>query len=131
MLIYLIDDDFISLFLTEQILLTEGLAADIVPFDSAPAALAALLPRLGTCVPQVILLDLNMPVMDGWAFLQALEPHAAALQGRCRVYVLTSSLAHADTARARAHPLVAGIFHKPFDGDAVRAILAEATEQEG
>ena len=66
-----------------------------------------------------------MPVMDGWQFLDTLTPYAPALEGRCRIYLLTSSLALADTARASSHALAAGIIHKPLDDDEVKIILRE------
>jgi len=124
MLIYLIDEDPISLFLTEHVLRAEDFVQDIHQFTAAEEALAYLLPRLATAVPHIIFLDLNMPVMDGWGFLAALTPYEAALQGRCRIYLLTSSLALADTAKAQNYALVAGIIHKPLEEEEVKATLA-------
>ncbi len=124
MLIYLIDDDTISLYLTEQVLRIEGFATDIRTFVAAGEALNLLVSRLPAELPEVIFLDLNMPVMDGWGFLKALGPYAPALHGRCRIYILTSSLAPADTARARDCALVSGIIHKPLDEEEIRAIRA-------
>ncbi len=126
MLIYLVDDDFISLFLTEQVIRIEKFADNVRAFGSGEAALAALLLRLETEVPDVIFLDLNMPVMSGWDFLDALAPHLARLQGRCAIYLLTSSLALADTAKAKEYALVANIIHKPLDEEDLRAIQAQA-----
>lgn len=125
MLTYLIDDDNISLYLTEQVLRMEDFATDIRTFLAAEEALAVLVAGLPAELPAVIFLDLNMPVMDGWGFLDALGPHAPALHGRCRIYILTSSLAPADTAKAQGCALVAGIIHKPLDEDEVRAIRAQ------
>ena len=123
MLTYLIDDDLISLFVTEQVLRTEGLMPDVQSFTSAEEALAHLLPRLSTAPPQLILLDLNMPVMDGWGFLEALESHQAALQG-CFIYLLTSSLAPADTIRAKEYSYLVNIIHKPINEYDVKVIQA-------
>ena len=126
---YLIDDDPISLFLTTQVLHLEGAASNLRTFSGAAAALAYLLPRLAAEVPAVIFLDLNMPELTGWDFLDALAPHAPALADRCRIYLLTSSLAQADTARTSAYALVSGIIHKPLDAEGVQAIWASMQEQ--
>ncbi|OGX91618.1 response regulator [Hymenobacter coccineus] len=126
---YLIDDDPIALFLTTQVLRLEGADSHLRTFPGAAAALAYLLPRLATEVPALIFLDLNMPELTGWDFLDALAPHAPALAGRCRIYLLTSSLAPADTASAGAYPLVSGIIHKPLDQDEAEAIWANIPGQ--
>jgi CheY-like chemotaxis protein len=122
--IYLIDDDPISLFLTTQVLHLEWAGLNLHTFPDAVAALAYLLPRLAAEVPGIIFLDLNMPELTGWDFLDALAPHMPALAGRCRIYLLTSSLAQGDTARAAAYALVSGIIHKPLDHEEVQAIWA-------
>lgn len=130
---YLIDDDSISLYLAEQVLRLADFTADIRPFPTAEAALSSLVGHLPTQVPRVIFLDLNMPTMSGWDFLQALEPYAAALRGRCHIYVLTSSLVLADTAQAQDYTLVSGVLYKPLDVvelQAIKALLQETSEEE-
>ncbi len=123
MVAYIIDDDEVSIFLTEQVLLLEDLVTEVFSFTTAETALNFLLTRLPTAPPQLILLDLNMPVLDGWGFLVALEPHQAALGG-CLIYLLTSSLAPVDIARTTEYALVGGIIHKPIREDDVSAIKA-------
>lgn len=125
MLTYLIDDDVVSLFVAEQTLRLEGFTDPIHLFTSSEDAWAYLQPRLLTEPPKYIFLDLNMPIMNGWDFLDVLAPHAAALEGWCQIYLLTSSLALADTDKAKDHALVQGIIHKPLDEDAIRAVVLE------
>ena len=119
----LIDDDPISTYLTERVLQHEGLSDTAASFHSPAEALAFLLKQIPDgLVPQVILLDLNMPLTSGWDFLDILQRHEVQLQDQCIVYLLTSSVAPADEARAKAYPLVAGLLHKPLDKGKIQQI---------
>lgn len=125
MLIYLIDDDAVSLFLTDQILRLGGVRGAVLTFENSEKALRHLLAGLAAEEhPQLIFLDLNMPVVDGWDFLDALAPHAAQLRHRCAIYLLTSSLALADTSKARLYPLVQGVIHKPLNAEHIADVMA-------
>ena len=119
----LIDDDPVTTFLTERLLWQEGLSDTAASFQSPTEALAFLLRQIPVgLVPQVILLDLNMPLVSGWDFLDVLRRHEVQLQGQCMVYLLTSSVAPADEARAKTYPLVAGLLRKPLNKHHIQQI---------
>jgi CheY-like chemotaxis protein len=124
----LIDDDFISVFLTEKLLRREGFSDTISSFQSPQDALLFVQQTIPEHVPEVILLDLNMPIMSGWDFLDALKPYKDQLIGHCSIYILTSSLAPSDKDKAKEYGFVAGVIHKPLDGEKVHAIITEVTE---
>jgi CheY-like chemotaxis protein len=127
---YLIDDDDLAIYLTEQLLRTEGFSNCICTFQSAQEALEKLVGR-GQAVPQVVFLDLNMPLMDGWQFLDALAPYQEMLRGTCHIYILTSSLALKDLEKSKEYELVAGLIHKPLDSEEIRAIQSQFGDDAG
>lgn len=125
----LIDDDFISVFLTEKLLRREEFSEQITSFQSPQQALEHVQQAIPDNVPDIILLDLNMPLMSGWDFLEAIRPQEAQLAGRCLIYILTSSLAPTDKIKAKEYGgLVAGVINKPLDRAKVHAIRAQVTE---
>jgi len=121
--IFIIDDDEVSSFLTEATLAEEAFAQAYECYHNGKEALEALLPLLqgqpAAPLPDLILLDLNMPVISGWGFLEALAPYAAQLQGRCLIYILTSSVDEEEVKRANENELVAGFLHKPLIEDSI------------
>ncbi|MBF9255805.1 response regulator [Pontibacter sp. 172403-2] len=122
--IAIIDDDPISIFLTEMSLEKEGVWAKLKSFMSAEEALQVLEAHSLNDLPDVILLDLNMPIINGWQFLEIFQHlPAAKLQGKCAVYILTSSLDTADTVKAGENALVKGIIHKPITPEDIGVIL--------
>ncbi|KAA9339364.1 response regulator [Hymenobacter busanensis] len=126
---FLIDDDNLGNYLTEQLLRIEGFSNTIQTFESAQEALETL-QQCATETPAVIFLDLNMPIMNGWQFLDALVPYESRLRGRCRIFVLTSSLALADMEKAKTYDLVAGLIHKPIDSEEIQAIRSQLEDED-
>jgi CheY-like chemotaxis protein len=122
---YLIDDDNLALFLARHLLQAESFASSICAFQSAEEALAALLADRQEALPEIIFLDLNMPLMNGWQFLEALAPYEHELRGRCYIYILTSSLALCDLEKSTHYQLVEGLIHKPLDRGELLAIRAK------
>jgi len=126
---YIIDDEEISLYLTRFMLVEENFSDDITSFLSAEEALEVLLPDLATTIPQVIFLDLNMPGMNGWEFLDALTPYKEQLLGRCQIYVLTSSLDLNDMAKSKKYELICGFIHKAIGQADIKEILTHLQKQ--
>ncbi|HEY1024583.1 MAG TPA: response regulator [Sphingobacteriaceae bacterium] len=71
-------------------------------------------------LPDVILLDLNMPVVDGWDFLDAFEDINKNLQKQIRIYIVTSSVDEKDKVRSQTYSTVSGFISKPLSPDIIR-----------
>lgn len=121
--IFLIDDDHLSLFLVKYTLDLEDTTHTVETFMLGTEALDALCERNAASVPGMIFLDLNMPFMDGWSFLDALEPLRTKLTNRCKIYILTSSLDKADADRVKEYPIVSGLLHKPITSEYIQLIF--------
>ncbi|MBC5772683.1 response regulator [Pontibacter sp. KCTC 32443] len=119
---FIIDDDEISIFLTSVMLETELFARHIESFDNAKDALIQLRNSNNELLPQVIFLDLNMPVLSGWEFLDALTENEERYKDKCSVFILTSSVDEQEKELAKQYRLVTGFLQKPLDERAIRRI---------
>ncbi len=122
MRIFVIDDDPISLFLTKSLLDMAGFW-NIETFLNAEDALGALFSATESTFPDIMLLDLNMPVMDGWEFLEALTPFCKTLKNKCCIYIVTSSQDPADIEKAEEYFMVHGLIHKPLTEEKIKEKL--------
>ena len=119
----LIDDEPITLFVTKQIFKLEGLLDKLIAFDDPEEAIKFIQRQISSGkVPKVILLDLNMPLISGWDFLDALESYSEQLKANCLIYLLTSSLDPSDLERASEHPQVTELIQKPLDRQKIRKL---------
>ncbi|MCU0383147.1 MAG: response regulator, partial [Cyclobacteriaceae bacterium] len=70
---FLVDDNEIDLFIQKRFLEVFQFTNDIVPFSSAKEAIASIQALHPDKQPVLVFLDLNMPDMDGFGFLEALS----------------------------------------------------------
>ena len=82
-------------------------------FSQAELAIKAISENAN--LPDYIFLDINMPVMDGWEFMDELSKMATAKLNNLHIYILTSSLDPSDYSKAELSPLIQGFISKPLE----------------
>src|SRR5579862_1793576 len=107
----LIDDNYIDNFVTRKILEGGNFAEVIVVVRSATEAISAL--RDGTVKPDVIFLDVRMPVMSGFEFLDEYDKINID-KNNIKIFMLSSSLDPLDMRRSTDNKYITQFIHKPL-----------------
>ncbi len=110
--VMLIDDDPVSNKISQLFLRKHRWTAQVVTFEDGQQALHAL--RTAQAAPDVILLDVGMPVYDGWDFLEEYEKLPRETTGRCLLYLLSSSINPPDIQKAGNYRTVKAYLTKPL-----------------
>jgi CheY-like chemotaxis protein len=117
--VMLIDDSDIDNYVNEKVLRNNKIGEIIVTKKSAEEALEYLgeLKNSPEEFPDIIFLDIRMPVMDGFGFLERFDLLPENVKKKCKIFMLSSSNDPADVERANKNPYVIKYFTKPLKDD--------------
>ena len=114
--IILVDDNEIDLLLHEKLITLQQISRTVISFTSANKALEFLSSNISLhrIPPTIILLDIQMPEMDGFEFLTAFDSYPSKIKSQCYIVMVSSSLDYGDINRTNANPLVIKLLKKPL-----------------
>jgi len=123
--ICIIDDDLVSQFATVYCIEQTGLKCHIKTCDSAAEGLQLFtdLIKSQKPLPEILFLDLGMPEMDGWDFLEALKKLDGDWE-KIDIYILSAFANSKDREKAKSHPGICGHFDKPLSKSVLEKIFA-------
>jgi two-component system chemotaxis response regulator CheY len=114
--IAVVDDDTVYQFTASRTLKATKLTDQILQFPNGQEALEFLSNNSSDAakLPDIIFLDINMPVTDGWMFLDEFKKRKDEFAKNMRIYMVSSSIDPRDLNRARANPEVSDYVEKPI-----------------
>ncbi len=126
--IFVIDDDPISIFLVETILQDMNISDCILSATNGLEALEVIEERCSDDAtngcPELILLDINMPIMDGFEFMDKFQKLPYPHLDKAKVIILTSSSNLQDVEKSK-HFSIYGYMIKPLTKDKLGTLLEE------
>lgn len=123
--VILVEDDMIQVFLTSKFIERTGLVNKVTTFGNGKEAFEAMKDRSenGQPFPDIILLDINMPIWDGWEFYDAFIQLPDSK--KVLMYILTSSVSEFDLNKAKDAGLAEKYLSKPMSYDTLNALLTD------
>ena len=118
--ILLVDDDMSTNYYHRIILEESGLVKEIIDCLTADDAIANL--RSSAVPPDIIFLDINMPMKNGWDFLEEYRELPARLKAK-QIIILSTTRIPADLERAKSSPLVSRFYLKPLSIEKLKLLI--------
>ncbi|HEX7756504.1 MAG TPA: response regulator [Niabella sp.] len=115
--IFIVDDDSIHRLLMSKLFARQGKEYKLDFFENGQKALTALESAIASpshTIPDIILLDIEMPVMNGWQFMNEYQLLPPEIKDRISVYMVSSSFTDEDQERVKSYPEIVDYIVKPL-----------------
>jgi len=120
----IIDDDTVYVNLVKKLIQLKKLCENILVFKNGKEAIEFF--KDSESLPDLILLDLNMPIMNGWEFLEEFKPINKELGKVSSLYVVSSSIDPVDSEKAKSIECVRDYISKPISMQSFEQIFSVA-----
>ncbi len=122
----LVDDDEINNFISVKLIKKTLLNTEICTCLNGKFAIDQLIEIKSNDpdqLPDYILLDINMPIMNGWEFLDEYIKQDIEMSGKVKIYIISSSVFNNDINKAKSYSLVKDFISKPLSVDKIKEVL--------
>lgn len=121
-LVMLVDDDEATNFYNRIMVEESTITNKIIVHDHANAALIDLKSKLSdsNIHSAILFLDLNMPLMNGWQFLEEVASFSDVQKNKLKIVMVSASEYPKDLEKMSNHPLIAAHMPKPLESEKIR-----------
>ena len=125
--VMLVDDDDVTLMICKLRIKKAQFCEEIVSFENGMTAIGFFENQLSLSTenrihPELIFLDINMPVMNGWEFIESFEEKYLSYFPTTKIIILSSSVDPKDEEKAKANKRILGFLTKPLTDENLKAI---------
>lgn len=124
--VMIIDDNTIDLYISSRLIIKNNFGEKVLEYSDATEALKYLQVNQDniSALPQIIFVDIYMPLMSGFEFLEGYDKLPADLKNYCKAYIISSTIDDDDILRARTDKNIVSFQVKPINKEFLNRISA-------
>ena len=114
--VMIIDDNLVDLYIISRMITKNNFGKNVLHYTEAEEAMKYLQENQDNIskLPQIIFVDIYMPLMSGFEFLEAYDKLSTTLKNYCKTYIISSTIDNEDIARSSSNKNVVAFHVKPI-----------------